>query len=55
MERDIERQEDQAQVREEGRNANDEVDDNDEEPFFQHDGSVLYYMVKKIKFSHTCF
>jgi len=34
-------QEDQVQVGEESRTPNDEVDDNDEEPFFQHDGFVL--------------
>jgi len=36
--------EDQARVEEEGRTVNDEVDDNEEEPFFQHDGSVHYHL-----------
>ena len=31
----------------EGRTARDEVDDNDEEPFFQHDGSVQYSKERK--------
>jgi len=46
-ERDKDQQTGEARVEEEGRTARDEVDDNDEEPFFQHDGSVQYSKERK--------
>jgi len=50
VEQDKDRREDQ--VRDDSRTANDEVEDNDEEPFVQHNGSVvstvLYSIVEKV-------
>jgi len=38
VERNKKQQEDQAEAGEESQTSHDEMDDNDEEPFFQHDG-----------------